>query len=298
MAEQPERGGLRSPQAEGAAGGSRDGEPQMLSAAQQRARAHALALEKERRVFRILNRRAAMLVRFLILRAQKTPVTREEMMAVVGEDLKRLFCEIVCKASINLRNVLGFELKMHDLKKHTYILVNKIGSLLENEEEELKKLGVDGPILGLLMIILGLIFMKGNRVRESQVWLLLRRLGLPPTKYHSLFGYPKRLIMEDFVHQQFLTYRWVPNSCPPECEFSWGPRSNLEFSKMKLLRFVAKLHKKSVLRWPHLYLEALENEAEKARAQAQGQSQPSFRIKTRARASVHSWGGGNSLPRA
>lgn len=299
MAEQPESGGLRNPQAEGSAGGGRDGEPQILSASQELARARALAFARERRVLRLLDRTVATLVRFLLLRGPKTPVTREEMMKCVGGDLKRLFPEIVAKASMNLRYVLGFELKMHDLKSHTYILVNKIGSLLEDEEEELKNLGVDGPILGLLMMILGLIFMKGNRVRESQVWQMLRRLGLPPTKYHSLFGYPKRLIMEDFVHQQFLTYRWVPNSCPPECEFSWGPRSNLEISKMKILRFVAKLHKKPLQHWPVQYQEALADEAEKERAKAQGQSQPSLRIKTRARASVHSWvGGWKSLPRA
>lgn len=96
---------------------------------------------------------------------------------------------------------LGFELKQLDRKHHTYILINKLKPLEEEED-----LGGDGPRLGVLMMILGLIYMKGNSVREAQVWDMLHRLGVLPSKYH-FFGYPKRLILEDFVQQQYLSYR-------------------------------------------------------------------------------------------
>ena len=133
--------------------------------------------------------------------------------------------------------------------------------------------------MGLLMMILGLIYMKGNSAREAQVWAMLRRLGVRPSKYHFLFGYPKRLIMEDFVQLRYLNYRRVPHTNPPECEFSWGPRSNLETSKMKVLGFVAKLHKKEPQHWPVQYREALADEADRARAGAS----------VRPRASTHLW---------
>lgn len=38
------------------------------------------------------------------------------------------------------------------------------------------------------MMILGLIYMKGNSAREAQVWEMLRWLGVCPSKYHFLFG--------------------------------------------------------------------------------------------------------------
>lgn len=43
------------------------------------------------------------------------------------------------------------------------------------------------------MMILGLIYMKGNSAREAQVWEMLRLLGVRPSKYHFFSGYPKRL---------------------------------------------------------------------------------------------------------
>lgn len=119
---------------------------------------------------------------------------------VIG-DLKDLFPEIIARAAEHLRYVFGFELKQLDRKQHTYILINRLKPL---EEEDL---GGDGPRLGLLMMILGLIYMKGNSVREAQVWDMLRGLGVLPSKYHFLFRYPKRVIMEDFVQQRYLSYR-------------------------------------------------------------------------------------------
>lgn len=70
------------------------------------------------------------------------------------------------------------------------------------------------------MMILGLIYMKGNSAREAQVWEMLRWLGVCASKYHFLFGYPKRLTMEDFVQQRYRNCRRVPHTSPPECEFS------------------------------------------------------------------------------
>lgn len=55
--------------------------------------------------------------------------------------------------------------------------------------------------MGLLMMILGLIYIKGGSAREAQVWEMLCRLEMNPLKYPFLSGYQKRLITDDFVQQ-------------------------------------------------------------------------------------------------
>lgn len=53
--------------------------------------------------------------------------------------------------------------------------------------------------MSLSMMILGLIYIKGSSAREAQVWEMLCLLEMNPLKYHFLFGYWKRLIIDDFV---------------------------------------------------------------------------------------------------
>lgn len=308
MLQTPESRGLPVPQAEGEKDGGHDGETRAPTASQERpkeelgagreegaaepaltrkgARCLAAKALARRRAYRRLNRTVAELVQFLLVKdKKKSPITRSEMVKYVIGDLKALFPDIIARAAEHLRYVFGFELKQFDRKHHTYILINKLKPLEEEEEEE--DLGGDGPRLGLLMMILGLIYMRGNSAREAQVWEMLHRLGMQPSKYHFLFGYPKRLIMEDFVQQRYLSYRRVPHTSPPEYEFSWGPRSNLEISKMKVLGFVAKLHKKEPQHWPVQYREALADEADRARAKARAEA--SMRARASARADIHLW---------
>lgn len=76
-------------------------------------------------------------------------------------------------------------------------------------------------------------------------------------EHHSLFGDTKKLITEVFVRQKYLEYRRIPNTEPAQYEFLWGPRAFLETSKMLVLRFLAKLHKKDPRCWPYQYFQAL-----------------------------------------
>ncbi|KAF5922221.1 hypothetical protein HPG69_007109 [Diceros bicornis minor] len=166
-----------------------------------------------RRACRRLDRTVAELVQFLLVKdKKKSPITRSKVVKYIIGHLKNLFPEIIARAAEHLRYVFGFELKQLGCRHHTYILINKLKPLEEEDED----LGGDGPRLGLLMMILGLIYMKGNSAREAQVWEMLRRLGVRPSEYRFLFGYPKRLIVEDFVQQRYLSYRRVPRTNPPE----------------------------------------------------------------------------------
>ncbi|XP_075391743.1 non-structural maintenance of chromosomes element 3 homolog [Tenrec ecaudatus] len=210
-----------------------------------------------------LELKVAELVQFLLIKDQKKiPIKRADILKHVMGDYKDVYQDLLKLAAERLEYVFGYKLVELEPKNHTYILINT----LEPVEEDAEVRGdQDTPTTGLLMIVLGLIFMKGNTIKETEVWDFLRRLGVFPTKKHFIFGDPKKLITEDFVRQRYLEYRRIPHTDPVDYELQWGPRTNLETSKMKVLKFVAKVHNQDPKDWPAQYCEALSDEAARAR---------------------------------
>ena len=84
------------------------------------------------------------------------------------------------------------------------------------------------PKSGFLMVLLGIIFMKGNRATKEEVWKFLSVLGVYTGRRHWISGEPRRLITKDLVQKKYLKYRQVPNADPPHYEFLWGPRGGLK----------------------------------------------------------------------
>ncbi|KAL6075825.1 hypothetical protein STEG23_032507 [Scotinomys teguina] len=212
-----------------------------------------------------LELKVAELVHFLLIKDQrKVPIKRRSILKHVIREYKKIFPDLLMLAAEQLHYVFGY--KLVELKRHSYILINA----LEPVEEDAEMRGDQGtPTTGLLMIILGLIFMNGHSILETEVWDFLRRLGVYPTKKHSVFGDAKKLITEDFVRQRYLESRRIPHTDPVDCELQWGPRANLETSKMKVLKFVAKVHKQDPKDWPTQYCKALADE------QSRGRPEPS-----------------------
>lgn len=114
-----------------------------------------------------------------------------------------------------------------------------------------------GPYPSLLMVLLGVIFMNGNRTNEEEVWEFLSMLGVYAGRRHCIFGEPRRLITKYLVQKEYLNYRRVPNSDLPHYKFLWGPRACAETSKMKVLEVLAKFHGRVPSSFPELYDEAL-----------------------------------------
>lgn len=143
-----------------------------------------------------LELKVAELVQFLLIKEQrKIPIKH------VIRDYKDIFPDLLKLATEWLHYVFGYKLVELEPKSNAYILINN----LEPVEEDAEMRGDRGtPTTGLLMIILGLIFMNGHSILETEVWDFLRRLGVYPTKKHSVFGDPKKLITEDFVRQRHL----------------------------------------------------------------------------------------------
>ena len=80
------------------------------------------------------------------------------------------------------------------------------------------------------MVLLGIIFMKGNLSSREEVREFLSVLGVYTGRRHCIFGEPRRLITKYLVQKEYLNYRRVPNSDPPRYEFLWGPRACAETS--------------------------------------------------------------------
>uniref|UniRef100_A0A0D9SBZ7 MAGE domain-containing protein n=1 Tax=Chlorocebus sabaeus TaxID=60711 RepID=A0A0D9SBZ7_CHLSB len=201
-----------------------------------------------------LDERANALVQFLLVKDQaKVPVQRSEMVKVIIREYKDECLDIISRANNKLECAFGYQLKEIDTKNHAYIIINKLGY----PTGDLVASYLDRPKFGLLMVVLSLIFMKGNCVREDLIFNFLFKLGLDVRETNGLFGNTRKLITEVFVRQKYLEYRRIPYTEPAEYEFLWGPRAFLETSKMLVLRFLAKLHKKDPRCWPFHYLEAL-----------------------------------------
>ncbi|XP_045146422.1 melanoma-associated antigen B6-like [Echinops telfairi] len=212
-----------------------------------------------------LDELVALLVKFLLFKYQtKEPITKVDMLEVVIREFGDHFPEILLKASERLEIVFGLDLKEVDPINHSYHMFIKLGLTydgMQTNEEGMPKTGV-------LILILGAIFMKGNRATEEEIWKILNKMGIYSGQKHYLFLDPRKFITKELVQEKYLDYRKVTNSHPPQYEFLWGPRAHAETSKMKVLEFLAKIHGTDPSSFPSQYEEALKDEEERANGAA------------------------------
>ena len=247
-----------SPIAEASCAGSEEGAQGPVEESADAARAALVAgsIHKDP-----LMRKASMVMDFLLERyTKKEPITQNAVLKVIGRKYEQHFPEILSRASEHVELVFGLELKEVDCSRNIYTLVNKFSLGVEegsSDEEEL-------PKSGLLMALLGISFMKGNRATQEEVWDFLSVLGIYAGKKHSVFGEPRKLITKDLVQKGYLNYCQVPNSDPLGYEFLWGPRAYAETNKMKVLEVLAKIQDTVPSSFPDLYDEALRDQVERA----------------------------------
>ncbi|XP_010831324.1 PREDICTED: LOW QUALITY PROTEIN: melanoma-associated antigen B18-like, partial [Bison bison bison] len=181
-------------------------------------------------------------------------------MKIVSRKYRQHFSEILSTAREHMELVFGLEMKEVDRRGNIYTLISKV-----------KLGGNDCPSdwgvaskSGLIMVLLGVIFMNGNRATENEIWEFLSMLGIYAGRSYWIFGEPRRLITKNLVQKEYLNYRRVPNSDPPRYEFLWGPRACAETVKMKVLEVLAKFHGRVPSSFPDLYDEALRDQVERA----------------------------------
>ncbi|KAL4693610.1 hypothetical protein H8957_002541 [Semnopithecus entellus] len=191
---------------------------------------------------------------------KKESILKADMLKRIGKRYKQYFPEILNRTSERLAVAFGVELKEMDSRGESYTFVSKLGLSSEGILS-----GANGlQKSGLLMSVLAVIFMKGNRATEEEVWEFLSCLGIYAGMTHAIYGDPQKLITEDLVQDKYVVYRQVPNSDPPRYEFLWGPRAYAETTKMRVLHVLAKGNNSSPGLYPHLYEDALMDEVERA----------------------------------
>ncbi|XP_052026194.1 melanoma-associated antigen B3-like [Apodemus sylvaticus] len=194
----------------------------------------------------------------------RRPILKANVLKIISKPHREQFHEILRRVSFSLEVVLGMDLKEVDSTKPSYALVSKMN--LPNNGVVTRGRGL--PKTGLLMNLLGVIFLKGNCATEENIWEFLNKMKVYDGKKHFIFGEPRKLITQDLVKLKYLEYRQVPDSHPARYEFLWGPRSHAETSKMKILEFLAKINHIDPSAFQSRYDEALKDEEERAGAAA------------------------------
>ncbi|XP_066213833.1 melanoma-associated antigen B4-like [Saccopteryx leptura] len=214
----------------------------------------------------LLTQKASMVMKYLLSQYKlKEPIRKAEMMKIVHKWYKKDFPEILRRVTEQLDVAYGLELKEVKPNGNVYSLTETPGTSSLNKCWRF-------PIKGILMPLLGVIFLNGNCAPEKNIWEFLNLMGVYDGKKHFIFGEPRKLITEDLVQEEYLVYRQVPYSDPPGYEFLWGPRAEAETTMMKVLEFLAKLNDAEVTDFPLLYAKALKQEQERAQSRAQAAS--------------------------
>ncbi|XP_040122235.1 melanoma-associated antigen B2-like [Oryx dammah] len=187
----------------------------------------------------LLTRKAGMLVQYMLYKYQvRECITRSEMLKEVTKRYREQFPEILSRASECMEMVFGLVLKEVRPNSHCYTLVSNLD--LSDSESMRGDWGL--PKNGLLMPLLGVIYLNGRRASEEEIWKFLNILGIYDGRNHFIFGEPRKLITEGLVREGYLEYRQVPGSDPPRYEFLWGPKALTETSKTKVLQFLTKVN--------------------------------------------------------
>ncbi|XP_029417089.1 melanoma-associated antigen B16 [Nannospalax galili] len=210
-----------------------------------------------------ISRKVDFMVNYMLYKYQvRELMSMEDMIRTVIREDESHFHEILSLANDRMEMVFGLEVKKVDPINHFYGLFIKLGLTYDGMHHH----EYSFPKTGLLILILGVVFMKGNRATEEEIWRVLNPMGIIAGVPHFLFGEPRKLVTEEFVWEQYLECQPVPNSFPVRYEYVWGPRARAETSKMKVLEYVAKIHGVHPSIFQAQYQEALLEEEERTLA--------------------------------
>lgn len=208
-----------------------------------------------------LLRKARVLMQFILQKFKvRESFTQGDMLTVINKKYKEHFPEIMKRITVHLEIVFGLELKEVDSNTQSFTLVGKLG--LSTEGRLRNRIGL--PKTGLLMTLLAMIFATGNSATEEDVWEYLKIVGVFPGQDHPIFEEPRKFITKDLVKENYLSYSQILGSNPPCYEFRWGPKACTEITKMQILWVVSKMSGTVPAFFPHLFAEAMVDEAKRA----------------------------------
>ena len=186
-----------------------------------------------------VNVMTAELLEFLLLKyGTKEPIFQAEMLNRVLRDNQAHFPVVFRKATQCLQLAFGVDIKEVDHREHIYVMVPTLGLTLN----EMQRDGQSIPKAGLLVTVLSLILVAGDRVCEEKVWGALSKMGVFAGIEHCIYGEPKELLTQVWVQAGYLEYRQVPYSHPARYEFLWGPRAYAETSKQQVKDYMHRVN--------------------------------------------------------
>lgn len=201
-------------------------------------------LPNEQTVNRLVNN----CIYFLLISNQKGyPIRRADISKhVFGENFyPTAYKFILVKVNTALQQVFGLELIEFENQKGCYMIINK-----ELRSLEFAKFSVmETAQRGLLMFLLTLIYMNGNALPESVLFLCLKRVDIhTEDKCHPLLGDCKKLLTAEFVRKMYLEYKCVDKE-QQSYEFKWGRRAKQEVHKVDLFAWACKVSGKRPADW-------------------------------------------------
>ncbi|KAG8524987.1 Melanoma-associated antigen 10 [Galemys pyrenaicus] len=208
-----------------------------------------------------VHEKMAEMVEFLLLKYRAgEPTNKAEMLREVLGDDQEHFPVAFRQACECLQLVFGLDVQEAEPNSDCYIVTTALGltydGLLSPEETM--------PKTGLLVIVLAVILLRGNRSSEERMWEALGVMGVYAGVEHFIFGEPRELLTEAWVREQYLEYQQVPHSDPPRYEFLWGPRAHAETNKMEVLEHLLKVNKRESISLMALSRQAASNMEEEA----------------------------------
>ena len=197
------------------------------------------AADAETLLMQALNRMTTQLLEFLLLKyGTKEPIFQAEMLNMVLRDNQAHFPVVFRKATQYLQLAFGLDMKEVDHREHIYVMVPILGLTLNEMQTD----GQSIPKAGLLVTVLSLILLAGDRVSEENIWGALSRMGVFAGIKHCIYGEPKELLTQVWVRAGYLKYQQVPYSHPARYEFLWGPRAYAETSKQQVKDYLRKVN--------------------------------------------------------
>jgi len=196
---------------------------------------------------------------------------------------KTLQNEILRHTVDDLKEVFGYELKelddVKDKKKKGTILI-LVNTIEDSSVEDLRHLKLsekEEAHLGLLTVVLSVIYMNNNSIKEDALFGFLESLGLcdgkdPTKKDHEDFGNIKNLIDKEWCQKHhYIQMEKDENSDPdnPHFIYSWGERANVEVKKSEILKYIAEVYEKNPREFTEQYDNICNEEGEEVFAQGE-----------------------------
>ncbi|XP_067579303.1 melanoma-associated antigen 8-like [Pseudorca crassidens] len=201
------------------------------------------------------------LVGFLLLKFRTgEPTSEVEMLSTVLREHRDHFpvvLRLVCEC---LQLLFGVDVKVVDPRQRTYVLVPTLGLTWD----AVLRAGQRTPKAGLLVPVLAVITLFGERAPEEEVWGVLGNMRVCAGRESCIYGEPRELLTKVWVQEGYLEYRQVPHSDPARYEFLWGARAYAETSKWQVLEHLLRVSSLDPRSFPSLCAGGVSDEEEGA----------------------------------